>query len=167
MALTPEKQARVEQINAALRAGGFENKVGGLAEREALRRELTQIFADDASPPPQVDERVAGLVLRADTLARALYGHRWPITDDRIINRALADTLQQLPDGVWLAPTRSTAPGRLPMAMLPPAVSAALADAGVTGEARENSLSDLTNTLTGLLGPAPGSNTGGDGGAAP
>ena len=152
------QEARRAEITADLRKRGADEVTG--AARHALVNELGNIL----SPPPAPaagDERVAGLALRADTLSRALDGREWSGSDRRLIADALATTLSQLPDGVYLARPRSVS-GPAPVAVLPPQVSGPLSDPFVTGDARESSRADLENTLSGMLGSAPAADAGGE-----
>ena len=153
------QEVRRAAITAELRKRGAD-EVTGTARRE-LVHELTALLSPPAKPAA-IDDRVAGLALRADTLSRALDAHEWSGSDRRLIADALADTLSALPQGVFLPPTRAVS-GRPPVAVLPAQVTQPLSDPLVTGDARESSRTDLENTLSGMLGPAPGADAGGEG----
>lgn len=135
MAIAAKEQARIDEINAALR----DNKTFRTAgERRELVNELNGLLAPPP-PRPEITPEVAALVTRAERLGRAMHSHQWSGPDHRVIAEQFAEVLLRLPDGAYVPPAFSAPPTR-PVAILPTDLSRKFADPVLTGAARESAI---------------------------
>jgi hypothetical protein len=155
MPLNSTQEARLAEINEALRADFSKAKVLQPAERAALRSEMSGLVGEQARPAAAADPaRQALLAARANAFENVLADFRWSTTDRMLVAHALSDTLAAMP-GEYTPGAREVRPqSALPAAVLPVTLANRLGDRSLTGDAREHVIGELHQVFSDT--PPPG-----------